>query len=771
MSRRRGAPWVLGLACSHDGAACLLHGGEVVVAVREERLARKKILRLHAAGKSLAVRYCLEAAGIGAGDLDLVVAAVQGSRRSPLQDLSAHPDLRPAERGIEHRTIPHHVAHAVSAAATAGWDDAAVLVLDGLGSPADDLDAAELAAVLPVVGGAGGEHGGVGGSGGGFGDCGAGGADAVGWEIASLYAAADRGATLIPLEKHLVPGGLWLYGDTRGMRRFGSLGGLYAAASWQIFGDHRQAGKVMGLAGYGNPEIPVADFLAADGPRLAFSERVPAHWPPTDRWAEAPARAAALAASVQRALEEGVLHYVRRLGALSGRHRLAYAGGVALNGLANERIAREGGFDELYVPPAADDAGTAVGAAYWGLALLGGLPPGRRRGRDEAGRRYAAAAVDAALGAVPGLVARRLTTCEEVVAVAADRIVAGQLIGWFQGGSELGPRALGQRSILADPRTIGVKERLNARVKQREPFRPYAPAILAEAADDWFEPSAVSDGASPFMLRIRRFRAERRAAVPAVDHADGSGRLQTLTRADHGLLYDLVAAFAVRTGVPMLLETSFNGRGEPMVETPEDALWCLLATGLDACILDDRLVERAPGVDSLLDLVPRRIEVRIEVHAPGGGEAAEEGFVAIEAPSRWGSATRYFGVEVLAVLAAIDGERDGRALLPSLAAIGPPREGAGDGGTRAAWTVETLERWSRHAGPDGLLPGGHSPLEVAEILAREREAPADEAAAVRLLARLRAAGAIGFSEPRSAPPGVAAATTGLGLEARQRRGP
>jgi carbamoyltransferase len=269
-------------------------------------------------------------------------------------------------------------------------------------------------------------------------------------------------------------------------------------------------------------------------------------------------------------------------------------------------------------------------------------------------------------------------TCDDVVEEAVRRLVDGQILGWFTGGSELGPRALGQRSILCDPRRPDGKEVLNTRVKHREAFRPFAPAILAEEAGAWFEiNNGTSSSAGDFMLRVCTFREARKAEVPAVVHVDGTGRLQTLSERTNPRFYRLVQRFHAATGVPILLNTSFNVMGEPIVETPGDALWCLLYTGLDACIFEDRLVVRKEGYRSILDLYPRVVaEARYSLHlALAGGRVSgelkdlETASFELRGPGER-SLTREVGPLPFEILRQIDGRVDGWGLLARLQASG-----------------------------------------------------------------------------------------------------
>lgn len=567
-------PWILGLSASHNGAACLLHGSRIVAAIQEERLVGKKRARLFGARPSLAVQYCLDQGGIRAPDLDLVVLCAQTSVHLPENEITANPVLDVVANSTRTMVVSHHMGHAVSSIATSGFDEAAVLVVDGMGSPTSDLSDDELSSLLePGI---------------------------AGGETNSIYHAA--GTRLKSLEKHVIADGQWLAPapDGDSMPRFGSLGGLFSAAAAQIFGDATDAGKVMGLAPYGTPTIDPGEFFEIHDGRFVFLDDVPNRFNHAKRWPQAKRDYENLAASVQNALEVALLYLVARARELCPSRNLAYSGGVALNSVANERIIRESGFEDVYIIPAAEDSGPAIGAAYYGLwQLTGGSVEGRLE-RDGCGAIYTTRDVATAIDETPSLVA---TSTNDATADAAGMLADGEIIAWFTGPSELGPRALGQRSILCDPRQAGAKDRLNARVKHREAFRPFAPVILKEEVANWFDVDGV-DPSSPFMLRVMRFRDDKRDMVPAVVHIDGTGRVQTVTAEHNGAYYRLVRKFGERTGVPMLLNTSLNVMGEPIAETPHDALWCLLLTQLDACIFDSVVVRKKPGYESLEDLKP-----------------------------------------------------------------------------------------------------------------------------------------------------------------------
>jgi carbamoyltransferase len=550
-------PLVLGISASHNGAVCLLRGDEILVAIQEERLTRKKRHRIYGSEPTLSIPYCLSYGGVSPEDIDLVVICVGGRARHPSQDINSNVQLREILLHSPVMTIPHHFGHAISAFATSGFDEAAILVLDGMGSPDEDLLKCERSVIKRIVD--------------------------DGWETISLYGAS--GVTLTPLEKHLVEHGGWLRRTDGGMPRFGSLGGLFSAVAHQVFGDAMDAGKVMGLAPYGRVNFPPSDFFDIAGGEFVYHSKVPERFQHSDRWPLHEEEYANLSSSVQFALEEALMYVVGRLRELYPSENLCYAGGVALNSVANERIIRESGFKNVHIMPAAEDSGPAIGAAYYGLWQLTGVNARRKMVRDACGRTYSTTQISDAVMSKQGL---RSIRSSDVISDVVELLCAGMIVGWFDGRSELGPRALGHRSIICDPRRKDAKDALNNLVKKRESFRPFAPVIILEEVENWFQ----CDGnfQSPFMLRVCEFRTEKAALVPAVVHVDNTGRVQTLTEEANGRFYYLVKKFHERTDVPILLNTSFNVMGMPIVESPLDALECLLNSGLDCCAFEDRIV-------------------------------------------------------------------------------------------------------------------------------------------------------------------------------------
>lgn len=372
-----------------------------------------------------------------------------------------------------------------------------------------------------------------------------------------------------------------------------SLGLLYEAVTGYLgFLHSSDEYKVMALASYGKP-VFVRQFreivkyrqegtYTVDAPRL-----VERFGPPRERGGPLEQRHFDIAHSLQVVLEETVLELVRWLRTQTGLDRLAMAGGVALNCVMNARVRDKGPFSEVWVQPAAGDAGTALGAALWTdyreRRKLGETPCRWTMNHAYLGPGYADDEIEQFLkwAKVPY---RRLN---DIASETADLLAENRVIGWYQGRTEFGPRALGARSILASPIDPGMQAKLNE-IKDREDFRPVAPVVMEEYAADWF----VDANVAPFMLFIFDVRPGKENQIPAVRHVDGTARVQTVNRSQHPLYYDLLAAFKARTGVPVLVNTSFNTRGEPMVNSPRDALESFWTSPLDALVIGSFLVEK-----------------------------------------------------------------------------------------------------------------------------------------------------------------------------------
>ncbi|CAN0626141.1 carbamoyltransferase [Burkholderia multivorans] len=375
------------------------------------------------------------------------------------------------------------------------------------------------------------------------------------------------------------------------------IGALYEAATRAIgFGAH-ETGKTMGLAPYGDDaaapdlsgrfdglDVDYRSRCDADGTRLFGAPTLRA-----DEDAALAARAA-LARAAQRECERAMLHLARVAREMTGMRYLCLAGEVSLNGRANDLVAREAGFDAVFAGPAGADCGTALGAALWGYHGVLGEP--FRPGPFSAygGRLYDDADIDAALAALPDRERFRDTrgTADELADRAARLLAAGRCVALHAGRAEMGPRALGNRSLLMSPAHAHARDRMNLQVKRREAFRPFAPCVPAEDAARYFE----LDAPSPYMLRICAVRPEWRARLAAVTHVDGTARPQTVAQPDNPGLHRLLRAFERHTGIAVLLNTSFNVAGEPLVESPADALRGFAGNDVDALLIGGRLLEK-----------------------------------------------------------------------------------------------------------------------------------------------------------------------------------
>jgi carbamoyltransferase len=536
---------ILGLNAFHgDAAAALVVDGELVAAAEEERFNRIK----HCAGfPAEAASWCLADAGLEPGEIDhLAVSRDPRANLWPKLLRAARTKPRYAKERLENaRRVGDIQAHVASAFFVSPFEEAAILSVDGFG------------------------------------------------DFASTLLAIGRGNRFEVLDRVLFPH---------------SLGIFYTAITqWLGFPKYGDEGKVMGLAPYGDPERHLErmrELVRLDrvfelglgyfshqreGVDMTWAEGTPTIGRLySDRLVEAfgePRQDEDVAAALQAVLEEAYLHLVRELERRTGLRNICLAGGVALNAVANGRIRPESGFDGVFVQPAAGDSGTAIGAAYWVWNQHLGKPRGFVMEHAYSGPGYSdEECADAAAAA--GLEAARLPD-EELFPEVARRIAGGEVVGWFQGRMEFGPRALGNRSIVVDPRRPDMKDILNARIKHREPFRPFAPSILAEATGEWFE----QDYPSPFMVLVYTTRAERRAEIPAVNHVDDTGRLQTVEERVSPRYHRLIAEFARLTGVPVVLNTSFN-ENEPIVMSPEHAVETFTKTRMDTLVLGNLLISR-----------------------------------------------------------------------------------------------------------------------------------------------------------------------------------
>jgi carbamoyltransferase len=569
---------ILGIsAYYHDSAAALIDDGVIVAAAQEERYTR---LRHDPDYPRHAIAFCLEQAGIRAGDLDLVAyyekpflkferlietylaVAPRGlasfARAMPVwlgDKLFLRSRLRRELRALDPRVdwdarlrfTEHHASHAASAFFPSPFDEAAVLTVDGVG------------------------------------------------EWATTSVAIGRRPTLDILRQIDFPH---------------SLGLLYSAFTYYLgFRVNSAEYKVMGLAPYGEPRyaalirdhlidlkedgsfrLDLSYFDYCAGSRMtnaAFDALFGA--PPRRPEEPLVKRHFDLAASIQAVLEEAILRMTRDVATRTGQRNLCLAGGVALNCVANGAVLRDGRFERLWIQPAAGDAGGAIGAALiaYQASTERAIPAGDAMHGALLGPEFSQEDIERRLG----LLGARFTTLsdEALIACSVERLIQRDALGWFQGRMEFGPRALGSRSILADARDPNAQSTLNLKVKFRESFRPFAPAVLAERAAEWF----ALDVESPYMLLVAPVRAEHRSDIPAVTHVDGSARIQTVDQATNPRFHALLTAFGARTGCPILVNTSFNVRGEPIVCTPEDAFGCFMATAIEAMTIGNCFLRKA----------------------------------------------------------------------------------------------------------------------------------------------------------------------------------
>jgi carbamoyltransferase len=573
--------YILGINAYHgDAAAAIVKDGQLLAAVEEERFNRKK----HCAGfPALAVRYCLDVAGICLDQVDHIgisrdpsahlykkilfsltkLASLSGLIAARLANAAKIRDLRQdltrvlgvaASEEVQFHNVEHHKAHMASCFFVSPFDKAAILSIDGFG------------------------------------------------DFISTMWGVGQGNRIDVLGQVEYPH---------------SAGAVYTATSQYLgFTKYGDEGKVMGLAPYGQAQYlsEFRDIIRTDNGGgfklnldyfLHHSEGVDMTWDdgsPTigrmfsNRFIETfgPARSAGdsvtrhqedIAASLQARLEEVGFHILNQLYEETKLNRLCLAGGVALNSVMNGKIPLHTPFKEVFIQPAAGDSGTAVGVCYHIYNMILNQPRSFVMEHAYTGPEFAEAQIEQALRQ-SGLSHRKLSNCE-LTEVAAQTIADGKIVGWFQGRMEFGPRALGNRSIIVDPRRSEMKDILNARIKKREPFRPFAPSILEERVGDYFEQTHPS----PTMLMVYQVKRDKQSVIPAVTHVDGSGRLQTVSRETNPRYYQLIKDFEKLTNVPVVLNTSFN-EDEPIVCTPEEAVNCFQRTRMDVLFLGNYMVQR-----------------------------------------------------------------------------------------------------------------------------------------------------------------------------------
>lgn len=554
--------WILGFAASHNGGAALIQDARVVVAIQTERLTRKKRdgSTLESLGERalLPVRYCLDYAGIGWEDLECIATCTPWHQ----VDASFSPEvlakLRKAPRFL---SVPHHLAHAEYVLHYSPMEPCLVLVCDGSGTreafrPRLDIQEKECSPQKFLQG--------------------------LAKESISAYRFENGTLSLV----YRLAYGKADLGDTMYLN---SVGHLWRWVAEYCHGSQNEAGKVMGLAPYGDPDVhddlEYLSWSAGGEVRIDFKELCRRFQTPNaeSRDVTGETHYADLAANLQKRTNNFLLSLLEGLRRRFAFDTLCYSGGLALNGIANEIVSRELAL-RFCANGSCEDNGTAIGAA---LAVYHHLTGERvpEEPTEYYGRTYSPTEIEAAIQErnLPSAA----ITADEVLDLTTDALAAGEVVGWFQGRSEFGPRALGNRSILADPRRPDMKNILNSRVKFREGFRPYAPAVLEQNAETYFDLRGVP---SPAMLRVSPVKVD---SLPAITHVDGSARVQTVHPRQNPVFHDLIECFGRKTGIPVVLNTSFNVAGEPIVETPDDALRTFLASKIDLLVLGAHVIRKS----------------------------------------------------------------------------------------------------------------------------------------------------------------------------------
>lgn len=548
----------------HDTTACIVRDGKLIVAIEQERLSRQKHT---SAFPHEAINECLAEAGLTFADIDHVAVsfkpaldigkkllfAAKNATAAPaigkLQIVRFYWKYRELKNWYKRKFpsgkaqlhfVSHHESHVVGSFLISPYEKAALLSLDGSG------------------------------------------------EWATGYLGLGEGSQITEYKQMYFPH---------------SLGSVYEAVTLFVgFKPSYDEGKTMGLAPYGNAQtyyqqasevITVSEEgdLEVDLSYFGYQfckhnylskKFVQVFGEPRAKGEEISQRHMDVAAAFQRVLEECGLSLCRFLRKQSDAEYLVIAGGVALNSVMNGRIVRESGFKDLYVMPAAGDNGTALGAAYCVYNRILGQPRNFAHMNPYVGKQYSNAQVEQVLQECK----LRYTHHDDIESVAARLLADGNIIGWMQGATEIGPRALGNRSILADPTKAHMKDKVNAEVKHREAYRPFAPSVPVEHLKEYFDIEVEV----PFMLKVCNVRSEKADLLPAITHVDGSARVQSVSADLNPRYHRLITEFGKISGVPVVLNTSFNIMGEPVIETPYDALRCFFSTGLDYLVIGDYLV-------------------------------------------------------------------------------------------------------------------------------------------------------------------------------------
>lgn len=557
---------ILGLGFTdHETSAALVIDGKLSSAIARERLTRiKRDGKMWGSKRldlTLPITYCLEFHNLKLNDVDLIV--FNHIDHIPISEIQT---ALASEKSLDifsrpHFYLPHHFAHACGAFYLSPFEESAVLIVDGSGGPLNGIRN-----------------------------------NCAGPEVESIKNCStiihnlrqDKSDEAREHESfYFFDGSKWVI-PRKILGDWGGIGAEYGSVSEFLFGDCLDAGKTMGLAPYGQPlatnlflnEVEMDEMISFKSmhpkERDEIEDEINKLRQEQNNLEYTLPLVANFAASIQRETEEALLRHTRWLRQFTQSKHLCFSGGVALNCVANSILAKESGFDEIFVPPFPGDDGISVGCAFYGAALNGERISAQHP--TFLGHSYNTLADEMSSA---GLI--RVFENQDTYKVIAQEIADGAIIAWFYGGAEVGPRALGHRSFLADPRRSDMRDYINLKVKNRELFRPFAPVIMEDAVGEYFTDCFPSY----FMSFVSRIREEKRHLVPAVTHIDGTARYQVLRQRDNPELYKLLEAFANLTGLPMLLNTSFNRAGEPLVETPRDAAHCAVSSSADYLVINE----------------------------------------------------------------------------------------------------------------------------------------------------------------------------------------
>ena len=590
--------YILGVSCYyHDAAAALLQDGMLVAAAEEERFSRVK----HDYGfPRNAIQFCLDQAGLEGRDLDYVVFFEKPFRkfdRILMTTLQTYPQswrvfresmiswmidklwvgaTLQSELGISKAKVlfcEHHLSHAASAYLCSPFDEAAILTVDGVGEWATGSYGVGRGNDIRLLKQTEFPH-----------------------SIGLLYSAFTAFLGFEVNEGEYKVMGMAPYGVARYVDKVWKLVQPNPDGSFSLdmeyFCFHYSTKRTYSqkfVALFGEPRPPGLQFFTKESGFPKYFGAPPGNY---NELCDLNQHYADIAASIQQVTEELLLGMAIHLYRETGLKQLCIAGGVGLNSVANTRILKESGFDQLYIQPAAGDSGGALGAALWAYNCLLGKPRTFTMLHASWGRNNSDAEISDFLrqNDIPF---RHFENDDQLLDCVVERLIRGEVIGWSQGRFEWGSRALGNRSILADPRNPDMKDIVNAKIKFREPYRPFAPSVLAECAEKYFDlPQAECHHPARHMLYVVPVRENHRSSLPAVTHVDGTGRLQTVFRNQSPLYYRLIERFGQATGVPVVLNTSFNLKGQPIVNTPAQAFDTFSKCGMDNLVMERFLVEK-----------------------------------------------------------------------------------------------------------------------------------------------------------------------------------